>query len=350
MTNHPRSVTNLSANLNAKNLRLLLPETLWLEPEHFEQARELSNSLSDEKQQWQVYLNALATLAFAAWLKERLPDYFPQHKVADISYLKIDEFKLCLIATEHMLDEVVCIPRIALEQTDLTAHFYVVLEVLEDQEEVVVRGFLRYDELTAQSNRVISSQPDNLCLFPLSIFDPEPNHLTVYIQYLEPSAIPLPTLTQQVEALPKFGALKTRLSQWLQGVLDEGWQTVDALVNPEANLAWSTRHVASSAKGGKLINFGMQLGSQTVVLLVTVNSDEEKIGINIQVLPAAGANILPAQLQLTLLSNADKVLQEVQSRDHDNLIQLKPFKGKPGTGFSVEVSLNDIKVREKFEL
>ena len=189
-----------------------------------------------------------------------------------------------------------------------------------------------------------------MCLLPLSIFDSEPNHLTVYIQYLEPSAIPLPISTQQIEALPRFSVLRTRLSQWLQGVLDEGWQTVDALVNPEANLAWSTRHIASSAKGGKLINFGMQLGCQTVVLLVTVTPDEGKIGINVQVLPAAGAEILPAQLQLTLCSNADKILQEVQSRDHDNLIQLKPFKGKPGTCFSVEVSLNDIKVRETFEL
>ena len=159
MINHPMSATNLSPT----NLRLLLPETLWLEPEHFEQARE-SNLLNDEKQQWQAYLNALATLAFAAWLEERLPDYSPQqisNGVADISYLKIDGFKLCLIATEHVLDEVVSIPRIALEQTDLIAHFYVVLEVLEDQEQVVIRGFLRYDELMAQFNRIISSQPDD---------------------------------------------------------------------------------------------------------------------------------------------------------------------------------------------
>lgn len=348
MTNQPMSTTHF---------RLLLPETLWLEPKHFEQAREMSHPFNNEQQQWQAYLNALATLAFATWSKERLPEQAIQqlsNTIVDVSYLQVDQFKLCLVATEHVLDEVVNIPKIILEQPDLAAHFYVVLEVLEDQEEVIIRGFLQYDELIAQANQITSSPSDELCRMPLSAFDAELNHLIFYLQYAEPSAIPLPVISAKtVEASsPKdFSILKTQLSQWLQGVLDEGWQTIDTLINPEANLAWSTRHTPLSAKGGKLINFGMQLGSQPVVLLVTVIPESEgKIGVNIQVLPAAGAQFLPSQLQLTLLSNTDKILQEVQSRNHDNLIQLKPFKGRPGTSFSVEVRLNDIRVKEVFEL
>ncbi|MGA7936546.1 MAG: DUF1822 family protein [Kovacikia sp.] len=343
--------------MSATYLRLLLPETLWLEPEHFEQAREISQPFNNEQQQWQAYLNALARLAFAAWLTERLPEQAiqqPSSPIVDVSYLQIDQFKLCLVATEQVLDEVVNIPKITLEKPDLVAHFYVVLEVLEDQEEVIIRGFLRYDELIAQANQITSFLSDELCRIPLSAFDAELNHLIVYLQYAEPSAIPLPVISAKTvdASSPKdFSILKTQLSRWLQGVLDEGWQTLDTLINPEANLAWSTRHTPSSAKGGKLINLGMQLGSQPVVLLVTVIPESEgKIGVNIQVLPAAGAQFLPSQLQLTLLSSTDRILQEVQSRNHDNLIQLKPFKGRPGNGFSVEVRLNDIRVKEVFEL
>jgi Protein of unknown function (DUF1822) len=349
------------------SLRLLLPETLWLEPEHFERAKEISdakhfslrgNRLQDEPQQWQAYLNALAMLAFATWLQERLPgNYSVQQgstKFMNVSYLTVGEFKLCLIATEHVLDEIVRIPRRAIEQPNLAAHLYVVLEVLEDQEQVVVRGFLRYDELTTQANPVGSLQPDEFCLLPLSTLDAEINHLMVYVQHLEPSVIAIPTALAQSTKIPSLGdsgTTRTRLSQWLQGVLEEGWQTIETLINPEANLAWSTRQTALGAKGGKLINFGMQLGDQAIVLLVTVTPESEaKIGVNVQVLPAQGAQVLPVQLKLTLLSNVDKILQEVQSREQDNYIQLKPFKGKSGTGFSIEVSLNNVRVREAFEL
>lgn len=341
----------------AANVRLLLSETLWLEPEHFEQAREMSQLQTNEQQQWQAYLNALALLGLETWLKEQLPDQpiqqIPNDDI-DICYLNVDEFKLGLITTEHVLDQIVRVPKFAVEQPDSAAHFYVILEVLEDCEQVIGRGVLRYDELVSQTNRIASSPSDPFYRLPLSAFDSDLNHLTIYIQHSVPSAIPLPTASaQSVEApLPiELSALRTRLSQWLQGVLDEGWQTIDALVNPEANLAWSSRHTSFSAQGGKLINFGMQLGDQSVVLLVTVTPENDgKIGINIQVLPTGGESVLPSQLKLTLLSRTNKLLQEVQSRDHDNLIQLKPFKGRPETCFSIEVSLNNIRVTEVFEL
>lgn len=346
MINHP---------IGATNLRLFLPETLWLEPEYFEQAREISHSLNDESQQWQAYLNTLGMLALSAWLKEQLPKQPIQqifNKIEDTSYLRVGEFILCLIATEHVLDEIVRIP-IAINQPELAAHFYIWLEVLEDQEQVIVRGFLRHDELT-HSNRVVASPSDQSDLFPLAALDTEINHLVLYVQHSEPGTIPLPTAATQpvATALPQGSStLKTRLSQWLEGILDEGWQTIDTLVNPEVNLAWSTRHTPSSAKGGKLINFGIQLGTQTVVLLITVNPDSEgKIGVSAQVLPAGGVQVLPSQLKLTLLSDKDKILQEVQSREQDNYIQLKQFKGRQGINFRIEVSLNDIRVRETFEL
>lgn len=340
------------------NLRLLLPETLWLEPEHYQQAKEASPLLDYEEQQWQAYLTRLGTLAFTDWLKERLPDLPIQnysHQVIEVSYLDVEEFKLCFVAVEHVLDDIVQIPKAAIEQPDLAAHFYVVLEVLEDQEQTTIRGFLRHDQLLSIHNVSGFSTADAYCCVPLTSLDTEINHLVFYVQQLESSAIVLPAASvpeTEASSQPNLSTAKTRLSQWLQGILDNGWQTIDNLINPEVSLAWSTRQTSLNAKGGKLINLGMQLNNRKVVLLITVIPENEgKIGINTQVLPTGGEQVLPPQLKLALLSGVDnKVLQEVESREQDNYIQLKPFKGRAGTSFSIEVSLNDIRVRESFEL
>lgn len=66
--------------------------------------------------------------------------------------------------------------------------------------------------------------------------------------------------------------------------------------------------------------------------------------------PAGQETYLPAGVQLNLLSLAGKTLQSVRARERDNCIQLKPFKGKLGKLFSIEVALEERKVREDFEL
>lgn len=343
---------------NETSLRLLLPETLWLEPEYFEQARQSSYAPQHENQQWQVYLNTLAMLALETWLKEQIPKHSVKRRLNEginATYLRVGEFILCLIATEHVLDEIVHIPKLTIEQPELAAHFYVLLEVMEEQEQVIIRGFLRYDELIKYYSQCVSlSRQSEVYSLPLSVFDPEINHLVFSIHHLYPNRISLPTASSAeitTSLLADVNRLKVHLSQWLQGFLDEGWQAIDTLTHPEINLAWSTRQTSLGTKGGKLLNFGVQLDHQTVALLVTATPETEgKIGIIVQVLPVAGAQILPTRLKLTLLSSTETILQEVQSREQDNYIQLKPFKGKPGVNFSIEISLNDVKFREVFEL
>ena len=248
----------------------------------------------------------------------------------------------------------VSIPQAALERPELAAHFYVVLEVNEEQEQMIVRGFLRYDELVNYQSPVNLQLRNGCYQLPLSLFDNEPNRLLFYSRYLEPSSIPLPITSPESVPESLKETLKstiTKLSQWLQGVLDEDWLSFEALVTPEANLAWSTRNLSEGAKRGKLINLGMQLGSKTVALMLTVTPEaSEKVGILVHLYPTGGERYLPANLQLTLLSRAGKTLQSTQSRGQDNYIQLKPFKGKLGTRFIVEVSMGDVSVTEDFEL
>ena len=340
------------------DLRLLLPEVIWLEPEHFQQARKMSNQVRSEAQQWQTYLNTLGLSAFQEWLRERIPEQPINREpnlIEPICQLKVGEFKLGLIATEHILDEVVNVPQAVIDRPDDAAHFYVVLEVAEEQEEAIIRGFLRHDELVNYRSKVnLQLSQDSCYQLPLSLFDAESNHLLFYCRHVEPSAI-LPSVAS-TETVPDSLSLvmesgRAKLSQWLEGIFDPGWLSVDALLGSEANLAWSTRAISEGAQRGKLIDLGMEVGDHTVALLVTVTpEDSEKIGIQIQLSPTQGERYLPPNTQLTLYSQSGRTLQSTQSRGQDNYIQLKPFKGKEGICFSVEVSIGDISVVEDFEL
>jgi hypothetical protein len=366
----------VSSPVNPTDFGLLPPEIIWLEPEHFDRAIEITDSVKSEAHKWQTYLNALALLGFEEWLRERTPNKTVNRDtnlIESVCYLKVGEFKLCLIAAEHLLDEVVNVPQDAIEQLGLAAHFYVVLEVLEEQEQVIVRSVGCYDQLVNYLRRSnLQLLRDSFYQLPLSLFDAEPNDLLVYCRLLEPTAISLPVASTSsqvanegitpsapsalgvppVSELPTYlKETRTKLSQWLQGIFDSGWLGLDALISPEANLALSTRNAQLGMKRGKLIDLGMQLGNQTVALLVAIAEEpQEKLAISIQLHPTGVERYLPPLLKLTLLSKVGKTLQEVTSRVQDNYIQLKPFKGEPGKHFSIEVSIENVSLREDFEL
>lgn len=103
-------------------------------------------------------------------------------------------------------------------------------------------------------------------------------------------------------------------------------------------------------KRGKLVNLGMRLGYSPVALVVTVIPKADETGVIIHLLPTGEDSILPPYLTITLLSNTSEVLQAMSSEDQDDCIQLRPFKGKSGVRFTVEISLNGFKVIEKFQL
>ena len=339
--------------LNSSDIRLLLPESICLEAEHFEEAKKISDRVNHEADKWQSYLNALALLGFEEWLSTRITQQ-PIKRDSNISYLKVGQFKLCLIATENLLDEQVNIAVDLIEIPESAAHFYVLLEVLEEQEEVIIRGFLRYDELVNYKTRVKLQPQDGFYRLPLEQFDPEPNHLLFYSRFLEPTAIPLPIVTEtkvEENLVVYLQETTTKLNQWLQGVIDESWQAIDTLLSPEANLAFSTRSLEVATKRGKLIDLGIQLSHQTVALLVNITEEaQEKISISIQLHPTGKEKYLPPNIKVTLLSKAGNILQQVEARGQDNYIQLKLFKGERGKRFSIEVSLGDLSVRENFEL
>ncbi|NES22982.1 MAG: DUF1822 family protein [Symploca sp. SIO3E6] len=145
------------------------------------------------------------------------------------------------------------------------------------------------------------------------------------------------------------------LSQWWEGVFEAGWQTVEALLgNPSQELAFGFRKATPLTaermpKRGKLIDLGMELGSQKLALLVALTREsDEKVGIRVQVHRVDKESYLPTGLKLVMLSTSGEILQEVQARDQDQYIQIKRFKTKPGKGFRIQLAVDNFCVEEEF--
>lgn len=366
-----------SLNPTQSAVPLLCPTVFEIEEEHYRQATTRSRGKGEsEADQWHHYLRTLGLLVFQDWLTEQasgepliagqtiasqtIADQTiagPTITALDHNCLQIGAFRVCVWVTEECLSEQVTIPRALVEDGTLAAHFYVLLEVAEEQSEVWFRGIVRRDRLAPESPNLAADRATDgpSVTLPLSGLEPEPSRLLHYCQYLDPAAIPLPSPTATSDAVGPLSKLRTQLSRWLEDMetrVDtlqaEGWQVWDSL---QPSLAYATRSLAEGIRRGKLVNVSLDVGVQPVALVLTlVPEADEKISILVQLLPTGSDRTLVPNIELALLSKKGKVLQQLLSRSQDNYVQLKSFRGTIGQQFSLRVTLDDISITEQFEI
>jgi hypothetical protein len=208
---------------------------------------------------------------------------------------------------------------------------YVVVQFSEPLNEIQLVGFLSAAAVTHANE-------------PIRIRDLYP------LEMLLDSLTPVPT--------PQPDSMRVNISQWLEEIFETGWQSLETLLtsHPELSFAHSRSYRSSgsqnpnTAKGAKLLDLGLQLGRQAVVLLVAIAPDEAR-GFNILVqLHPSREQHLPSQIKLLLLSETGMVLQEIQARSQDDYVQMRQFWGQAGETFSIQVSLDSVNVIEHFTL
>jgi Protein of unknown function (DUF1822) len=150
-----------------------------------------------------------------------------------------------------------------------------------------------------------------------------------------------------------IAATVTNLGQWLQNIFEFGWQSIDTLVNSSSgNLAYSFRQGIPSLTQGtieaaKIIS----VEGRSLMLLIGLKiEDDENISVFVQLFSLEVNLFLPPNIKLIMLSKLGKVLQEVEAREEDNIIQLKRFTGAKGKSFSIQLSLNDFSAIESFTI
>jgi len=248
MTNSPNPTAQMWLDFE-----VLPTEAIDLSPAIFDQALNLSSTIPDEERQWRTYINALALGGFEEWLGSRATDLTLNQEQCSIlqpsmanainavSNLKVGEFKLCLIATGSLTDEEITLPRAVVDLPEFVPHFYVLVEVREEQETATIQGFISYEQLmNRQRGANLEAEEDWTYQLPLSWFESDPDRLLLNLRCLEATAIRLPEsmndrsmqlagMRSQLEALlPELHSPEQQLWQvltWEQGAV--------VLTNPE---------------------------------------------------------------------------------------------------------------------
>jgi Protein of unknown function (DUF1822) len=152
------------------------------------------------------------------------------------------------------------------------------------------------------------------------------------------------------------------LNQWFAGIFEAGWQTVESLWNvPELRPAYAFRSTEtvelntinrpeSITKRAKLIDLGIQILNQPVMLIVEISPEkDQQTSIHLQLHATGNQIYLPPGVHLTVLDSSGAVFLDAQSRKSDNYIQLQ-FRGEPTEQFSVRVAINDTNITEHFRI
>ncbi|MEH2245686.1 DUF1822 family protein [Nostoc sp.] len=152
------------------------------------------------------------------------------------------------------------------------------------------------------------------------------------------------------------------LSQWFAGIFETGWQTIESLWNvPELRPTYAFRSTEtlelntlnrpeSITKRAKLIDLGIQILNQPVMLIVEISPEkDQQTSIHLQLHATGNQIYLPPGVHLTVLDSSGAVFLDAQSRKLDNYIQLQ-FRGEPTEQFSVKVTLDNTSITEHFRI
>lgn len=144
----------------------------------------------------------------------------------------------------------------------------------------------------------------------------------------------------------------TKLSQWLEGVFEAGWESLEVITellepSPPA-LAWRFRKLPKNTLGGaKLIE--LKEGEDKVDLLVRIEPvNEEEFDVEVEVFSRENKTYLPEDLQLAILDHKGEEVMQAIARSAEN-IQLD-FSVECGESFQVKLSLGDTRITELFQM
>ncbi|MEM9905931.1 MAG: DUF1822 family protein [Cyanobacteria bacterium P01_D01_bin.44] len=144
------------------------------------------------------------------------------------------------------------------------------------------------------------------------------------------------------------------LGLWFQNLFEGGWQSVETFLGGDTRVLTPNFRTISALGGAdvrrvKPLELATPSDPQEVILLMELNAEaDERTGVRIQVHPIQEDRYVPSGLALVIYSDADQMLQAVQSRTQDDYIQLPYFRCRPGTRFKLQVSLGDNSFSENF--
>ncbi|MGD1907275.1 MAG: DUF1822 family protein [Leptolyngbyaceae cyanobacterium] len=195
-----------------------------LSPEVIDRAVQRCEGISDAEQQWQTYLRSLALLGVQQWLEAGGTDLTATVNLAQPpdAAVQVKGFRLGVVPLSTVPDSTVALPSSPGNQAQ---HLWLLVEVLEELEQVQIRGGLRADQLPQLTN---GTSPAGEPMVPLSAFALPPERVLLYLHHLEPALL-LPETSPGSVLEPVLN-----VGRWLNNQLDTvaeafAWTLMDPL-------------------------------------------------------------------------------------------------------------------------
>ncbi|MEH2072569.1 MAG: DUF1822 family protein [Nostoc sp.] len=171
----------------------------------------------------------------------------------------------------------------------------------------------------------------------------------------------LEELILQLSETPENIKQPIHLSKWLINVFDDGWQTVESLLNvQQAKLAFrfrgSEQTLAPNSENSiiieqkrKLLYLGRESESKPIALIVgLIPVSEQEINICVKVCRDNNQKYLPEELEVMVLDDLGTPVMQATARSTKS-IQLN-FSSELGERFSIKIALGDINFIEAFKV
>jgi len=395
-------------SLTIDELTIVFPDQLILEfsPEEIEQVWQELPKYSNDAARSNAFLNCLCLNTMMKYLTDdETPEIATQispnletlnqiWEVVNGSAISMGESRIILIPTEEIDTETFAVPQEWVDLPSWVGDYYLAALVELEKYRIRIWGYTSYQNLKNEANydefdRIYSlgqefMTEDLNVMWVAREVCPVPKPEVAAVGSL--SGDEATTLVRELGRSPgyyarlqvefeKWGALlenqnllrmlyeerlrsdrrtSTNLLQWLDGIFETGWQTVESILNPEQleiSSSYRTENVSFPSvriSRGKKIDLVMALVEESVALVVTWLSETEEDNIRIRVYPR-GKSYLPPGLKLIIIDENGEELDGAESRDADNFIQFQLF-AEIGEKFSVAVVLGEVKVVEELRI
>lgn len=316
------------------NMAACLTFTAPISPKTRQIAEQWSKQHTTPEKREQVFLNTLSVSFVNTYLQwmgfetdlEKSDSWNPlQQTLLDVADLEVKN--LGKLECRPVLEgtQVIYVP----PEVESNRIGYLAVQISQSFREATLLGFVK----KVSSDSLPISQLQSL------------ERLHEYLEYL--SQVKLAELAE----LPiSLGKALVKLSRWFENNFELGWQSVGTLLgNQPANLTLSLRSAPEAGvERGKLIDLGIELTGEAVVLVVSLTpQNEREMDINVEIHPTSGQTYLPPNLQLMVLDEEGEAVMEAIARSANSYMQLQ-FSGSVGERFSVKVALGDVSVAENF--
>ena len=367
-----------------------------------------SQSFSTPSSRWTAYLNRIILNTFLPWIEEEREEtasIWPNQldamhlwSMVNGTVITMGTTRLLLLPTEAMDEDEFRVPQEWVDIPSFVADYYLAAQVNPDDRWVKIWGYTTHQEL--KINGSYDANDRSYCLDgdemirDLNVLWVARQLCPEEVTQVTVSSLPILSATQAENLVQRLGnpaiisprlevpfsfwgallenetwrrnlyqqrqgnlqpqKIIINLNQWLENIFETGWQSLETLFAESENLAFSFRSTAelsqTQVKGVKVVDLGPTLEGQAVILMIGITPEEdERASIRIQLHPRDSI-YLPANLQLSLLSESAEILRSVTVQSQDNYIQLPRFKCPYDFRFSVQISLDEFTFTEDFAL